>query len=309
MKSMLAPVLGETITLKCDCGLTPLWVNGDETALEQVLMNLGVNARDAMGQGGTLTVTTEPTVISAEQAVGHPEKHEGHFLMLAVADTGCGMDARTLSRIFEPFFTTKPIGRGTGLGLSTVYGIVKQHEGWIEVESTPGSGTTFRVFLPVIKAPLQQATPVEKPEDAAPKLAPEEAILVVEDEQQVRELLVTSLARHGYKVIHANSGAEALLQWKTLNCKVRLLVTDIVMPDGISGSLLAQRLMVREPALRVIYTSGYSPEALSHGDRLTEGVNFLRKPFTQECLLETVRNALSVEPSAVELLPAGRSYP
>jgi CheY-like chemotaxis protein len=204
------------------------------------------------------------------------------------------MDKSTLSRIFEPFFTTKEVGKGTGLGLSTVYGILKQHDGWIEAESQPGCGTTMRAFLPTAG---EQQPPVPAPQEVSlthpPEIKPEEAILVVEDEPVLREFVTSVLTQQGYQVVQAASGVDALRKWKDITPKVRLLLTDMVMPGGVSGQVLSQRLLEVDPGLKVLFTSGYSPDAVAHGDALDEGVNFLRKPFTQERLLTTVQNALA----------------
>jgi two-component system, cell cycle sensor histidine kinase and response regulator CckA len=296
MQTMLQRLLGESIRLECATEPTLPLINADESNLEQVIMNLAVNARDAMPSGGKLSLSAGTATISADQAAGHPDMHEGTFVVLSVVDTGSGMDPQTLSHIFEPFFTTKPIGRGSGLGLSTVYGIVKQHEGWIEVESQLGIGTTFRVFLPATSALPQPMSPkAEAPPAASTNTPPGsgDAILVVEDEPEVREYVRSVLTSGGYKVALAATGAEALLKWKDLDCKVRLLLTDMEMPGGVNGPALAQHLLRREPALKVVYTSGYCPEAIASGVTLTEGMNFLSKPFVQERLLETVRNALT----------------
>jgi CheY-like chemotaxis protein len=292
---MLARVLGETIRLECHAAPDLPSIKADESNLDQVIMNLAVNARDAMPNGGTLSLSAQPLTVTPAEAAAHPDRRSGEFVALTIRDTGCGMDAATLGRIFEPFFTTKPIGRGTGLGLSTVYGIVKQHEGWMEVQSEPGKGTTFRVFLPVT---AEQAEPEPA---AAPTPAQAVAtnpngtsiIMVVEDEPEVRNFITASLADKGYEVVQAASGADALLKWKETANRVRVLLTDMVMPDGISGSTLAQHLLRRNPQLKIIYTSGYSPDAVTQEDSLTEGLNFLSKPFTQDRLLEAVRHALA----------------
>ena len=309
MKSLLGRVLGETIHLECQLAPNLPCVHGDESNLDQIIMNLAVNARDAMPNGGKLSLSTGLFTVTTAQAAGHPEKREGDYVVLTVGDSGCGMDRQTLGRIFEPFFTTKPIGRGTGLGLSTVYGIVKQHEGWVEVESQPGAGTTFRVFLPTIEGHPEPDT-VAAPELTAtvpvpPGLRPDDAILVVEDEPVVREFITSSLTRNGYRVVQAASGADALVKWKVLTHSVGLLLTDMVMPEGLSGTTLAKHLIRRQPGLRVVYTSGYSPDAVANGHALREGVNFLAKPFTQDRLLSTVRNALNSRTPALESAPAG----
>jgi two-component system cell cycle sensor histidine kinase/response regulator CckA len=295
MKSMLGRILGETIQLECPGDSIAFWISADEANLEQVIMNLAVNARDAMPKGGKLSLDISRLQVSAAQANGHPDKSAGQFVVLSVTDTGCGMDPATLSRIFEPFFTTKPIGRGTGLGLSTVYGIIKQHAGWLEVDSRVGRGTTFRVFLPASAAATTPEAQQSDPKPIKAQLAAGETILVVEDEAQVREYMVSALVSHGYAVVQAASGAEALTKWPDHGCNIRLLVTDMIMPGGVSGPMLAQRLMRNSPELRVIYTSGYAPDPGAGGNHhtLVENLNFMPKPFTQERLVQTVRNALN----------------
>jgi CheY-like chemotaxis protein len=271
--------------------------------MEQVLMNFAVNARDAMSGQGVLSISTDVTVLRATDPGAPLTRPEGHFVLLTVADTGCGMSAETLAHIFEPFYTTKGLGRGTGLGLSTVYGIVKQHEGWIEVESAPGKGSIFRVYIPLAKDPDSAAAdPRKSGTHDVVSLTPEEKILVVEDEAEVLEYIVTALETSGYPVEYARSGAEAVRKWKD-PASARLLITDMVMPEGLSGSALAQQMAARKPGLRVIYCSGYSPEVVAHGALLNEGVNFLAKPFTRDELLSAVFRALT-DHRPCQLLPA-----
>jgi CheY-like chemotaxis protein len=293
IQSMLAHTLGETIQLQCTAAPGLPCVRADESGLEQLILNLALNARDAMPTGGQLSISAEPVRLTPAETADHADRRPGDFVTLRVTDTGCGMDPQTLNRVFEPFFTTKPIGRGTGLGLSTVYGIVKQHEGWIEVESQPGSGTTFRVFLPAISElprpePVAQETGCEE----SPEITADEPILVVEDEPDVRKFMTCVLSARGYRVVPASSGADALVQWNRLNGKVRLLLTDMVMPGGISGCALAERLCQHQPGLKVVFTSGYSPEAVANADSFREGRNFIAKPFTRDRLLAIVQHVL-----------------
>ncbi|MFO1501125.1 MAG: response regulator [Verrucomicrobiota bacterium] len=302
MQSMLSRVVGETIRLECTCNPASIAVPADESSLEQVVMNLVVNARDAMPNGGCVRLNAELTTVTAAHA-GAPDARPGQFVRLAVTDTGTGMDPETLSRLFEPFYTTKPVGRGTGLGLATVEGIIKQHEGWIEVQSQLGQGTTFHVYLPT-------AQERSKPEPSAPKAITSnpaasngEVVLVAEDEPNVREYVTAVLSSNGYRVVSASTGLEALAQYEQHRHTTRLLLTDMVMPDGMGGGMLARKLLQLNPALRVIYTSGYSPEAVANGASLTEGLNFLSKPFSREGLLNAVQNALTSDAEAVELLP------
>ena len=308
MQSLLSRTLGETIHLECQLPPDLPCVLADESNLDQIIMNLALNARDAMPNGGKLSISTGLATVTAAQAASSPDKRAGIFMVITVADTGCGMDKATLARIFEPFFTTKPIGRGTGLGLSTVYGIAKQHEGLVEAESKQGRGSTFRVFLPVIAGrpePRIEGAPEPSLAATPPQIHADEAIFVVEDEPEVREFITDALAHAGYRVMQASSGAEALMKWKDIPQRVRLLLTDMVMPEGISGTALAKHLLRRQPDLRVVYTSGYSPDILANEHALQDGVNFLGKPFTRDRLLCTVQKALETQVSARELVPAG----
>ena len=270
-------------------------VCADAGMLESVVMNLAVNARDAMPEGGRIRVSADTIYINAEAARSTPEMREGQFVRLSVADTGCGISPEVLPRIFEPFFTTKPVGKGTGLGLATVYGITRQHHGWVEVESAINQGTTFHVLLPAIA----DAKPEPKP--APPKPRPSEGggetILVVEDEPDLRDLVSQVLESRGYKVVSAGSGAEALETWAKRSGNIDLLLTDMVMPDGLTGVKLAERLTTESPGLRVIFTSGYS--AGMPGTELAniEARHFLAKPYRPSTLLEVVRRSLD-EPTS-----------
>jgi two-component system cell cycle sensor histidine kinase/response regulator CckA len=265
-----------------------------------VVMNLVVNARDAMMTGGSVSISTAVKELPADEVRRHPDARPGKYVVLSVADTGCGMDEATLSRVFEPFFTTKPLGKGTGLGLSTVYGIVKQHEGWVEVESRVKHGTVFRIFLPVCSTVGVEATVTpDVPISSLPR-AKGQRILLAEDEGDVREFVKMVLQQHGYEVVEAASGAEALMAAKREK-RFNLLLTDMVMPNSISGSILAHRLLEKDRKLKVIYMSGYSPEVVASGQVLTEGLNFLAKPFGHERLLTAVSRALVADNQAVEL--------
>jgi two-component system cell cycle sensor histidine kinase/response regulator CckA len=305
LQKMLIRMVGETIQIQCHAPADLPFIMADESNLEQVIMNLVLNSRDAMPGGGIIRLAAGPCSVSPLESVSHPDRHPGHYVVLTVSDTGCGMDEATLARIFEPFFTTKPIGKGTGLGLSTAYGIVKQHEGWIEVQSRSGAGTTFSIFLPV----AQEVSLAKQPElpinlvPARPDGRGQPTIFVVEDEPAVREYVVAVLNAEGFLVEQAGSGAEALSRWKGSVGQIDLLITDMVMPDGVNGSLLARRLLHLDPSLKVLYISGYSPDVIAHGESLTEGLNFLAKPFAPEQLLTAVRKALETRAPAVELVP------
>jgi PAS domain S-box-containing protein len=289
LAKMLRALVGEQVDLRCVFGedLPPIY--GDAGMIEQILVNLAVNSRDAMPRGGILTLRSQVEFIEAEYVKKRPEAKTGYHVCLTVTDNGHGMDPATLSRIFEPFFTTKEIGKGTGLGLATVYGIVKQHQGWIEVESQVAQGTTFRVYFPVCSKPAGES------KVARPREIPggDETILVVEDEQALRELVQEILEKKGYHVLEAATGAQALQIWEKHKHDIDLLLTDMMMPEGLSGRELAQRVLQERSDLKVIYSSGYSLEVVSPGFPFQDGVNFLQKPYNPETLAETVRNCLN----------------
>jgi CheY-like chemotaxis protein len=220
------------------------------------------------------------------------DSRPGKFIRVSVSDTGCGMTPEVLSRIFDPFYTTKEIGKGTGLGLSTVHAIVQQHQGWIEVASEAGHGSTFKIFLPVM---ANETAPEEKAEGAkGPVPAPNtgETILVVEDEATVRGMARLALEQAGYRVLEAADGQEAIAIWERAPRPIELLLTDMVMPNGLSGSELAKELQTRDPRLRTIFTTGYGSEAIRQDLHLKHGVNFLPKPYDAATLLKTIRLCL-----------------
>jgi two-component system, cell cycle sensor histidine kinase and response regulator CckA len=287
---MLQRLLGEDIALDAQYAPEPQHVKADVGMLEQVVMNLAVNSRDAMPKGGKLFIGTAPVEIDAAYVAKHADARAGHFVCLTVTDSGCGMDRKTLDRIFEPFFTTKDVGKGTGLGLATVYGIVKQHKGWVEVASQVRVGTTFKVYFPAAPPPTAQAAS-DTPAASEPVRGGKETILVVEDEPVLREFLTDFLKSQPYRVLEAGSGAEALRVWDECDGAIDLLLTDMVMPDGMSGGELAAQLKKRNPGLKVIYSSGYSPETL--GRDFSQGENiFLSKPYHPPQLARTVRQCL-----------------
>jgi PAS domain S-box-containing protein len=289
MTKMLQRILGEDIALRSDYAPTLPLVFADAGMIEQILLNLAVNARDAMPDGGHLMIATASKTIGEEYAQQNPSAAPGRCVCLSVTDTGCGIAPENLSRIFEPFFTTKEIGKGTGLGLATVYGIVKQHHGWIEVDSQVGKGTTFRIYLPAARdaAAKQKTVAVfaELPHG-------NEVILIVEDEQAVRLLVGNLLQRCGYTALLAVSGIEALNLWEQHKDKIQLLLTDMVLPDGMMGRELAKKLKGEKPELKVVYTSGYSASVVGKGPALVEGINFLQKPYHPQKLAQTVRDCL-----------------
>ena len=291
---LLRRVIGEDVHLRFDYSPGPAFVEADAGMLEQALMNFAINARDAMPHGGTLAVATEIITTTEVQRAFHPEARPGQFVRLTLADTGSGIAAEHLPHIFEPFFTTKEVGKGTGLGLATAYGIVNQHHGWIEVDSQVGRGTTFRIFLPceVGSAPAEPARPTLEPQPRTEVRGGRETILVVEDEPTLRALVCLVLRKHGYQVLEAESGPAALPVWAQHHRTIDLLLTDMVMPEGMTGRELAEKLKREKPALKVLYTSGYSPDLLGREFPLVHGLNFLQKPFPPALLALTVRQCL-----------------
>jgi len=292
-EAMLQRLLGETIQLECKPmpGTAPVLADGN--SIGQVLINLAVNARDAMVEGGRLHITTRSRELDSHSKGAHPDARPGAFVQLTVADNGCGMDTQILSRIFEPFFTTKPPGKGTGLGLSTVYGIIKQHGGWMEVESKPSEGSKFHVFLELTdREPENLDNPSPLPSLNPPTPTQQATILVVEDEDVLREFVTSVLDDQGYKVLQAGDGIEAQRVAEAYCEPIDLLLTDMVMPNGVSGIDLAKTLIAARKELRVLFTSGYSQELMDNADRLLSGRNFLPKPFDVNRLLKTVRNCL-----------------
>jgi PAS domain S-box-containing protein len=289
LAKMLPRLLGEHILIELVCHPDLPAIEADSGMIEQVIMNLSVNARDAMPNGGRLRIETAVQDINEEYVSHQPEARTGPFVRLSVIDNGHGMSRETLARVFEPFFTTKEVGKGTGLGLATVYGIVKQHQGWTEVSSEPGRGTVFRVYLPASDRPVDG--PEENTAFFSKIRGGNETILLVEDEAVLRELARTILRDYHYDVIEASSGVEALKMWDRNKGRVDLLLTDLVMPEGMSGRELAQQLKSRKPDLKVIFTSGYSPEFVGDLPKLRD-VLFLPKPYRPQQLARVVRDCL-----------------
>lgn len=287
---MLHRIIGEDITLKCECEPELPPVMADAAMIEQVLMNLVVNARDAMPSGGELTITTRQRTLSGPQRKGS-EARPGDFVCLSVADKGVGIPREYITRIFEPFFTTKEIGKGTGLGLATVYGIAKQHQGWVEVKSAPGAGTIFTLFLPAAR---EERLPEKAPNKPPELRGGSESILLVEDELPVRMISRKVLEAYGYRVHEAPSARDALDQWGDRMNEIDLLLTDIVLPCGVSGPELAQQLRERKPQLKVLFMSGYGQEKADKNvaDCHLSNCEFLPKAGSTRALVETVRRCL-----------------
>ena len=288
LDKLLGRLMGEHIQMVTRCGASAGHVKADPAQVEQVIMNLVVNARDAMPKGGRLMVETVDVDLDSTYARDHVAIKPGPYVMLAVSDSGIGMSPETVAHIFEPFYTTKESGHGTGLGLSTVYGIVKQSGGYIWVYSEPGKGTTFKVYLPRVAEPAE-AKPEAVETPAAGKGS--ETILLVEDEEAVRELASRILSAKGYSVVAAKSVREAEQFAKEHTGTIHLLLTDIIMP-GTSGRELARRITARHPKTRVLYMSGYTDNVLAQGGVLEAGLAFLQKPFTPNALVQKVRDVL-----------------
>ncbi len=295
--AMLRRVIGEpiAIVLQLAPDLPPVFA--DPSNLDQVIMNLALNARDAMTSGGPLTFTTSHFELGEATAALHPELHARRFICLAVKDTGHGIDAATIGQIFEPFFTTKEPGKGTGMGLATVYGIVRQHDGWIEVDAQPGRDTTFRVFLPLSVENLAEPAAVIPGTLPFSKPPPRSTILVVEDEDLLREFVNKALERLGYRTRTAADGHKALQIWAEHRDEIAVLFTDVVMPESLSGHQLAQKLLLDRPDLKVIFTSGYSAERVCGDSEQHKKHDFLAKPYRIEQLADIMARQFQTAPA------------
>jgi two-component system, cell cycle sensor histidine kinase and response regulator CckA len=296
ISTVLPRLIGEHIRLVTDLATDLPDIFADDCNMEQIVLNLSVNARDAMPAGGTITIRTDEVTIDYDHLRRVPEAQSGRFVRLSITDTGTGMDSATRSHIFEPFFTTKDIGKGTGMGLATVYGIVKQHDGWLEVDSESGKGSTFSIYLPICQG-QDQAEKKLIPFSSTPAGAGR-TVLVVEDDPAVRFLVKDILLHNDYQVIEAEDGQEALTLAHQHIDEIVLVLTDMVMPKGVSGRELAQRLLAERPDLKVIYTSGYSPDLFDPSLVLEEGVNYLPKPYNSEMLARILHGALDVDAPA-----------
>jgi two-component system cell cycle sensor histidine kinase/response regulator CckA len=291
MDKLLRRIVGEDVTLTCILDVQPGCVRVDPGSIEQVVMNLAVNARDAMPTGGKLTLETMNVILDEEYTRSHLGAKPGPYVMLSVTDTGSGIDKKTLARIFDPFFTTKEPGKGTGLGLATVFGIMQQSGGNVWVYSELGIGTTFKVYLPRVDAAAQQQLQVST---SSTLLRGSETILLVEDEQQVRDVARGILRRHGYTVLDAEDAGAALALCEQHVGPIHLLVSDVVMP-GLSGPALAKRLAVLRPDMRVLCMSGYTDDAAVRHGVIDAAFAYLQKPITVEALTRKVRDVLDAE--------------
>ena len=286
---MLRRLLGEHISLEFRNEARRLWIEADPGMVEQVIINLCVNSRDAMmPNGGLLTIETRFVELGADVGAANPDARAGRFVCLSVTDAGCGMNAEVMKRIFEPFFTTKEAGKGTGLGLATVYAIAKQHAGWVEVTSQVGNGSTFRVYFPE----LLKTSPIKTEAIDPQQLRGNETILVVEDEAAVRRMAVMSLQWFGYRVLEAANGPEALRLWEQHRSEIDLLFTDMVMPEGMTGLDLAGKLRAAKDGLKVVVSSGYSVDIANSGIPAGAGIAYLAKPYEVKVLVAMVRKCL-----------------
>ncbi|WP_017302068.1 response regulator [Nodosilinea nodulosa] len=290
-EAMLRRLIGEDVILTTHLSPTLGQVKADPGQIEQVLMNLAINARDAMPQGGTLTLATETVTLDEAYCRTVADLSPGDYVRLTAQDTGCGIDAATQTKMFEPFFTTKAVGKGTGLGLATVHGIVAQSDGYITVESTVGQGTTFKVYLPLVLEPMPQERVVEQSR-ALPYGT--ETVLVVEDEDAVRALEITILQRCGYRVLEAANGSKALHLAEQEQGPIHLLISDVVMPH-LGGRELAAHLALSRPDCKVLFLSGYTADAVIHHGVSEAGTAFLQKPFTPSTLAQKVRQVLDAQ--------------
>ncbi|MBW2711866.1 MAG: response regulator, partial [Deltaproteobacteria bacterium] len=287
IKKMLVRMIEEHIELKMNYAPDLQSVNIDPTQIEQVVFNLAANARDAMPSGGTLTIETENLELN-EKHFQRPliDKEPGPYIKLSIRDNGVGMDEETQTHIFEPFFTTKEIGKGTGLGMSTVYGIVKQNGGFIQVDSEKGRGTTFEIYLPAVEGSTEPKTMPSH--EVSPG---SESVLVVEDDHSLRKLVCNILEKYGYQVQEAPNGEEALKVIAENEKPIHLLVTDVIMP-GMGGRMLAERLQSQQPDIKVLFMSGYMDQTISHQDLSAAELNFIEKPFSPQKLANKIREIL-----------------
>jgi two-component system, cell cycle sensor histidine kinase and response regulator CckA len=291
-EDIMRTTVRESISIELRLTPEPARVLGDRGQMEQILLNLAVNAQDAIPGGGAISLETGHLILDEEFARQHPGVKPGPYVLLAFSDDGCGMNEETLRHIYEPFFTTKEVGRGTGLGLASVYGIVKQHEGYIDVWSRPGEGTSFKIFLPMSRE-LAEPLAASGPDGAAHQGAGEgKTILLVEDDAMIREMAEDLLKSYGYRTLVAALPSEALDLAAGLGGPIDLLVSDVVMPQ-MNGPELHERLLESQARLPVLYISGYTGNVVLHKDTLEMETTFLTKPFTLEQFLERIRQILA----------------
>jgi nitrogen-specific signal transduction histidine kinase/CheY-like chemotaxis protein len=303
MERMLRRLIGEDVTLTLDLSSDLGEVYADRGQIEQVIMNLAVNARDAMPNGGHLVIETANGYLTSEYAIGELGAPAGEYVTLSVSDTGTGISEETQAHIFEPFFTTKPTGAGTGLGLATVYGIVKQSDGDIRLRSELGGGSTFVIYLPRLRAADGSGLPARRSPATGAKLGGAETILLVEDDVALRNLALRVLRRAGYTVLEAQSSREAIALGASHPDRIDLLLTDVVMPD-LNGRTVAERLTTHRPDLRVLYMSGYTDDDVMRRGISAAQTQFMQKPFLPDELIRRVREALDATPRSVGAMRA-----
>jgi PAS domain S-box-containing protein len=293
IEKMLRRLIGENIEMKIVLSPGLGRVKVDRVQIEQVILNLAVNARDAMPDGGHLTIETSNAVLGEAEIQRYPYVLAGEYTMLGVRDTGCGMDQETQSHIFEPFFTTKESGKGTGLGLATAYGVIKQSGGYLWVDSSPGQGSFFKLYLPQVAEAAEAPSKIASPPTPAPALG-SQTILLVEDEQSLRKLTHKILKDVGYAVLEAEGGSKALEIAEQYKSKIDLLLTDVIMP-GINGRLLAEKLSAARPDMKILYMSGYAEGEIARHGLLQPSIQLLRKPFTCEELTQRVQQVMNAK--------------
>jgi two-component system NtrC family sensor kinase len=289
VSGMLRQLVGEHITLQTECdGVLPQ-IFADRGMVEQIIVNLTINARDAMPRGGSIRILGKSLVVDEMMAKSNPEARAGHFVCLSVSDAGCGMDAKAVSHLFEPFYTTKEVGKGTGLGLATVYGIVKQHQGWIDVQTQVNAGSTFTIYFPIAEHVAPRSP---EPHEDSVNRSGTETILIAEDEPSLRDMVGEVLRLRGYRVLAADSGPAAMEVAQHESGRIDLLLTDMVMPGGMMGTELAGKLKQTYPAMKIIYTTGHSPGTAGLEESFREGIDFLLKPYSPNRLADVVRKSL-----------------
>jgi CheY-like chemotaxis protein len=289
VQKLLHRIIGEDIELRTVLTGEDTTVMADTGQLEQILINLAANARDAMPNGGHLTIETRPAEIGSEYLRAHGYGKAGKYVLISITDSGEGMDEKTQERIFEPFFTTKEVGKGTGLGLAIVYGSIKQHNGYINVNSEPGRGTTFTIYLPLLKAEARPATPAES---APPPKGGTETILLAEDDTVLRDLARGMLEEFGYTVIEAVDGEDAIEKFRANRDRIQLIILDVIMPKK-NGREVFEEVKKIKPGTKVLFTSGYPANIIQKKGILEAGINFIVKPHPPQELLRKIRAVLN----------------